>query len=106
TETNHVFLPAVVMASKRFWDRLSKDEQTIIQDSCDESVVYFRETSRELEKKVVDELAAAGMTMNKIEPAEKERMVQATASVTEQYKTALGADLVDRTIAAIKQARK
>src|SRR5690606_39949216 len=59
TETNHVFLPAVVMASKRFWDRLSKDEQSLIQQACDESVAYFRTTSRDLEKKVVGELTAA-----------------------------------------------
>ena len=54
------------MASKRFWDRLSKDEQAIIQQSCDESVAYFRTTSRDLERKVVGELTAAGMTMNQI----------------------------------------
>ncbi|AZW21119.1 TRAP transporter substrate-binding protein [Bordetella bronchiseptica] len=106
TETNHVFLPAVVMASKRFWDRLSKDEQAIIQQSCDESVAYFRTTSRDLERKVVGELTAAGMTMNQIAPAEKARMAQATAAVTDKYKAELGADLVDRTLATINQARK
>ena len=71
-ETNHVFLPAVVMASKRFWDRLSRDEQAIIQQSCDGvGRAYFRTTSRDLERKVVGELTAAGMTMNQIAPAEK-----------------------------------
>ncbi|PND29916.1 TRAP transporter substrate-binding protein [Achromobacter pulmonis] len=106
TETNHVFLPAVVMASKRFWDRLSKDERAVIQQSCDESVTYFRQVSRDQEKKVVGELSAAGMSMNKIDPAEKQRMVQATAAVTEKYKTELGAELVDRTVATINQTRK
>jgi len=106
TETNHVFLPAVVMASKRFWDRLSNDEKAIIQQSCDESVAYFRETSRDLEKKVIGELTAAGMTINQIDPAEKERMVKATAAVTEKYKAQLGADLVDRTFATINKSRQ
>lgn len=106
TETNHVFLPAVVMASKRFWDRLSKDEQAIFQQACDESVVYHRKISREMEQKVVGELGAAGMAVNKLDPAEKERLVKATAAVTEKYKAELGADLVDRAIESIKQVRQ
>lgn len=106
TETNHVFLPAVVMASKRFWDRLSKDEQSLIQQACDESVVYFRQVSREQEQKVVTDLNAAGMAINKVDPAEKSRMVQATAAVTEKYRAELGNDLVDSAIESIKQVRQ
>lgn len=105
TETRHVFLPAVVLASKRFWDRLSPEEQTVLRDSCAESVTYFRQVSRQMEKDVVKELGAAGMEFNKIEPAEKARMVEATAAVTAKYKAELGADLVDETLATIQKVR-
>jgi tripartite ATP-independent transporter DctP family solute receptor len=105
TETKHVFLPAVVMASKRFWDRLSAQERTVLRDSCAESVTYFREVSRKMEKDVVQELVGAGMEFNAIDPAEKARMVEATASVTAKYKTELGAELVDETLATIQKVR-
>lgn len=105
TETKHVYLPAVVMASKRFWDRLSKDEQTILLDACTESQAYHRQVSREMEKDVVKELIAAGLEFNAIEPNEKARMVKATDAVTEKYKAALGADLVDQALASIQKVR-
>src|SRR5690606_3698103 len=105
TETKHVYLPAVVMASKRFWDRLSKDEQAILMDACAESQVYHRQVSREMEKDVVKELIAAGLEFNTIEPDEQKRLVAATAGVTEKYKAELGADLVDQAMATIQQVR-
>ncbi len=105
TETKHVYLPAVIIASKRFWDRLSKDEQTIMLDACNEAKIYHRQVSREMEKDVVQELIAAGLKFNTISPEEKARMVQATASVTDQYKMELGADLVDQAMATINKVR-
>lgn len=105
TETKHVYLPAVIIASKRFWDRLSKDEQTIMLDACNEAKIYHRQVSREMEKDVVQELIGAGLKFNTISPEEKARMVQATAAVTEKYKTELGADLVDQAIATINKVR-
>ncbi|NYT65651.1 TRAP transporter substrate-binding protein [Alcaligenaceae bacterium] len=105
TETKHVYLPAVIIASKRFWDRLSKDEQTIMLDACNEAKVYHRQVSREMEKDVVQELIGAGLKFNTISPEEQARLVQATASVTDKYKAELGADLVDQTMAAINKIR-
>lgn len=105
TETQHVYLPAVVMASKRFWDRLSSDEQTILRDACTESQAYHRQVSREMEKDVVQELIASGLEFNTITPEERARMVAATEAVTEKYKAELGADLVDQVFAEIQQVR-
>ncbi|HBP28550.1 MAG: TRAP transporter substrate-binding protein [Advenella sp.] len=105
TETNHVFLPAVVMASKRFWDRLDPEEQTVLREACSESQAYHRKVSREMEKGVVKELIAAGLQFNTIAPAERIRMIEATAPVMEKYKTELGAELVDKTLDTIQQIR-
>jgi len=105
TQTNHMVLIGVVMASKRFWDRLSADEQTILQQACDDTVIYHRKISNEMEEQVVNELVDAGMTFHKLDPAEKTRIVNATAAVTEKYKAELGADLVERTLAAIRAVR-
>jgi len=106
TQTGHVWLPSIAMASKRFWDRLSKSEQAILQSACDESVIYHRSISNEMEKQVIDDLVGAGLTFTQLEPAEKARIVNATAAVTEKYKAELGADLVERTLAAIHAVRK
>ena len=106
TETRHVYLPAVVMVSKKFWDRLSTAERDVLESSCKEAQAYHREVSRKMEAEVVKDLVKAGMKFNTIEPAEQARMVQATAAVIEKYKPELGADLVNKTLATIEKARK
>jgi TRAP-type transport system periplasmic protein len=106
TETRHVYLPAVVMVSKKFWDRLSPTEHEILDSSCKEAQTYHRKVSRKMEADVVKDLVKAGMKFNPIEPAEFARMVQATAPVIEKYKPELGADLVNKTLATIEKARK
>ena len=106
TETRHVYLPAVVLVSKKFWDRLNTKERDVLETSCKEAQAYHRQVSRKMEAEVVQDLVKAGMKFNKIEPAEQARMVQATASVIEKYKPELGADLVNKTMATIEAARK
>ncbi|UUC92904.1 TRAP transporter substrate-binding protein [Comamonas sp. C11] len=106
TETRHVYLPAVVLVSKKFWDRLGVAERDIMDSACKEASAYHRTISRKMEADVVQELVKAGMKFNKIEPAEQERMVRATALVIEKYKPELGADLVKETLATIEKVRK
>jgi len=106
TQTNHMVLIGVVMASKRFWDRLSPQEQAILQNACDESVTYHRQISHDMEKQVVNDLVGAGLAFNTLEAAEKDRIIQATAAVTEKYKAELDANLVDRALATIEQVRQ
>ncbi len=106
TETRHFYLPAVVMASKKFWDGLSNAEREVLKSSCKEAQAYHREVSRKMEADVVKDLVKAGMKFNTIDPAEHARMVQATASVIEKYKPELGVDLVNNTLATIENARK
>ena len=105
TETRHFYLPAVVMVSKRFWDRLSTAEREVLESSCKEAQTYHRQVSRKMEAEVVQDLIKGGMQFNKIDPAEHDRMVKATAPVIEKYKPELGADLVNKTLETIEKAR-
>lgn len=106
TETRHVYLPAVVLVSKKLWDRMSSAEHEVLESSCKEAQAYHREVSRKMEAEVVKELIKSGMKFNAIEPAEHARMVQATAPVIEKYKSELGVELVNKTMATIEKARK
>jgi tripartite ATP-independent transporter DctP family solute receptor len=105
TETRHFYLPAVVMVSKKFWDRLSTAEREVLESSCKEAQTYHRQVSRKMEAEVVQDLIKAGMQFNKIDPAEHDRMVKATAPVIEKYKPELGADLVNKTLETIEKTR-
>ncbi|WP_246164881.1 TRAP transporter substrate-binding protein [Pigmentiphaga aceris] len=106
TETRHVYLPAVVLASKKFWDRLSNDEKDVLRGACKEVVTFHRDYSRKMETEVVAKLEKAGMQFNKIEPAEQQRMIKATEPVIARFKPELGEDLVNKTLSIIEQSRK
>lgn len=106
TETRHVYLPAVVLVSKKFWDGLSASERGVMESSCKEAQAYHRDVSRKMETQVINDLTKAGMKFNKIEPAEYARMVQATRPVLEKYKADLGAELVNKMLATIDKVRK
>jgi len=106
TETRHVYLPAVVLVSKKFWDRLSPAEHEVLASSCKETQAYHRDISRAMEKGVVQDLVKSGMKFNTLDPAELARMQQATASVVDKYKPELGLELVNKTLATIDKVRK
>ncbi len=59
--TEHTAPPAVVVFSKRMWDRLPAEDQQIIRQAARDSVSYFRKLSDEQEAGVRDVLAAGGV---------------------------------------------
>jgi TRAP-type transport system periplasmic protein len=74
--TNHVYTANSILISKKFWDRLSKTEQAIIQDAAIQARDYQRSVSRAMAQKAVAELKDRGMQVNDIAPSERDRMRQ------------------------------
>jgi tripartite ATP-independent transporter DctP family solute receptor len=83
--TNHAFTQNILLVSKKFWDRLSPDEQKMVRDALAETRDYQREQTRVQTEKALGELKAKGMAFNEIAPAEFSRMQQATAPVAEKF---------------------
>ena len=73
------------MVSKKFWDRLSPEEQKMIRDAFAETRDYQREQTRLAAEKALGELKAKGMQFNEIAPAEYARMQDATKGVVEKF---------------------
>jgi tripartite ATP-independent transporter DctP family solute receptor len=103
--TKHSYAPFVVMVSKKFWDGLSTDEKTILQDSCTEARDFQRKYSRETNAKIVEDLKAKGMQLNEIDPQETARMKEQLQPVVEKHTKTIGEDLVKRTYAEIEKVR-
>jgi TRAP-type transport system periplasmic protein len=83
--TNHAYTQNILLVSKKFWDKLSPEEQKMIRDAAAETRVYQREQTRIQTEKALAELKAKGMTFNEIAPAEFARMQQATKAVAERF---------------------
>jgi TRAP-type C4-dicarboxylate transport system substrate-binding protein len=93
------------MVSKKFWDGLSADEKTVLQESCTEARDFQRKFSRETNTKIVEDLKAKGMRLNDVDPQEIARMKEQLQPVVEKHTKNIGEDLVKRTYAEIEKVR-
>lgn len=74
TVTNHVYSPWIVLASKKWWDQLSKDEQKVLLDAAKVSRDFERKDTRDEAARAMGDLKAKGMQVNELSPAESARM--------------------------------
>jgi tripartite ATP-independent transporter DctP family solute receptor len=105
SDTQHIYNPLLVLMSKKVWDRLSGDEQKILQDAATEATDYQRKVSQERDTKALDVIKANGVTFTEISPQEKARMRDAVKPVIEKYSREAGEDLSKRVIAEVEKLR-
>jgi TRAP-type transport system periplasmic protein len=83
--TNHTYSTNIILVSKKFWDRLSPAEQTILQDAAIEARDYQRKVSREQAAQAVAELKGKGMQVNEIAGPELDRMRDRTKQIAQRF---------------------
>lgn len=93
TLDEHVRVPDILVISTRVWDSLTPEQQRILQEAADESVVFNRKLWAEAEQASLAAVKAAGVTV--IEP-DKTLFQQAVRPMWERYKgTELG-ELIEK----------
>jgi len=103
--TNHTYSTNIVLVSKKFWDRLSPAEQTILKEAFAEARDYQRKISREQAEGAVAELRNRGMQVNEIAPAELDRMREKTKPVAERFAAEYDPTIVNLFRAELERAR-
>ena len=104
--TGHAYDAQVLIASKKFWDKLSAADKTLMQDAAKEATLYQRQTSRELNAKARAELVKAGMQVNDISDAERQRMREKLQGVIAKHQATVGEETAKEFFAAIAKAPK
>jgi len=91
--TNHAYSTVVVLVSRKFWDKLTPSEQTILRDAAIEAGQFERKASREFAQKARAELEQKGMKINDVPGAELAKMRDAVKPtldrLSEQYDPAI-----------------
>lgn len=103
--TKHAYAPLPVMASKKFWDKLTGDEKKVFQDSCAEARQYQLKVNREQGAKLLADLKAKGMVVNEIAPPEIARMREKVKPVVDKFAKQVGEDLVKQTNSEIEKVK-
>ncbi len=104
--TGHAYDAQVLIASKKFWDKLSAADKALIQEAAREATEYQRQTSRDLNTKARSELTGAGMQINDVSDAERQRMREKLQPVIIKYQSAVGDSTAKDFFDAIGKAPK
>ena len=105
TVSNHIYNPQSVLASKKKWDALTKDEQAILTSTMAEATKWQRQNSRELAEKSLNNLKKS-MTVNVLSAEEIAKIRVKIKPVIEKFSANVGPELVAELQGELEKGRK
>ena len=92
--TGHVYTPAYVTVGAKAWDKLPAEVAKVLEETAKENQTFVYDTAARLEKDLLEQLQAGGITVNE---ADKAAFVKASTSIYEEYAGSVpgGQELVD-----------
>jgi len=103
--SNHIYSVWAFLMSKRFWDRLTPDEQKLITEAATEATAFERKTIRAFEAKALDELKANGMQVTTLPEEEVAKLREKTKPVWTKFTKEFGEAGAQEMMSALDQAK-
>ncbi|ENH96141.1 TRAP dicarboxylate transporter subunit DctP [Gracilibacillus halophilus YIM-C55.5] len=101
--TGHQYGTLPLAVSDEFWQSLSSEQQTILQDAADEAGQFHREAIRDGEEELLEELKAEGMEVN---TPDKAPFREATQDVVDNYAEVTSQEFMDKFLEEVEAARE
>ena len=105
TVTNHMYNPQSVLASKKKWDALTKDEKDVLTSTMLEATKWQRENSRKLAEESLTNLKKS-MTVNVLSAEELTKIRTKIKPVIDKFSASVGPELVKELQAELEKGRK
>ncbi|MCG8400198.1 MAG: TRAP transporter substrate-binding protein [Firmicutes bacterium] len=104
TISNHGYLGYAVITNAEFWEGLDPDVRAGLEKALNETTQWVRDNAARLNQESLDKINADGTLeeIHELTPEQKEKWVEATDIVYDQFKDEVGEDLIK----AIKDLRK
>ena len=95
--TGHVYTPAYVTVSTKYWAKLPEDVRNVLETTAKETQAYVYATAAQLEVDLLAELKAGGMEVNN---ADKDAFIAASKPIYEEFGTSVptGKALIDKAL--------
>ena len=103
--TNHIYNPQSLLASKKSWDKLTKDEQDILQSAAIEATKFQRQFARETADQSLSTLKKT-MQVTVLPPAEIAKIRDKLKPVIEKFSVSVGPELVRDLQTELDKGRK
>lgn len=91
--TQHSYGAFIPLVSKKFWDKLGDADRKILTDAAVETRAYQRGIAREQAKSAQTSMAAKGLIVNEISPAERSRMRERMKPVWDTFAKDVGDEI-------------
>ena len=105
TVSNHIYNPQSVLASKKKWDALTKDEQAVLASTLAEATKWQRENSRKLAENSLANLKKT-MTVTELPAEEIAKIRVKIKPVIDKFSANVGPELVKELQAELEKGRK
>jgi tripartite ATP-independent transporter DctP family solute receptor len=99
--TGHVYTPFVLLASKKWFDGLSAEDQALVMEAAQETAVYQRDLSRSDADRLTAALEEEGMEVTRLSDEAMANLRERVAPVVDQFTDQIGADLIEKARAAM-----
>ncbi len=110
TTWGYVADPLIFVVNKEVWNSWTPADQAIVRQAAVEAgqqeIAMARKGLAEADKPLLKEVAALGVTVTQLAPAEREAFVKATRPVYEKWKSTVGTDLVGAAEKAVAQRKR
>ncbi len=103
TVSNHAYLPYILYFSKSVYDTLPPDIQAILSDTARELTAFEREETKKREKGFLEIIRTAGTEIHYLTETERRAFQEATAHIIEEQKSEIGADIVEKAQAYLRE---
>ncbi|SOC45136.1 tripartite ATP-independent transporter DctP family solute receptor [Rhizobium subbaraonis] len=103
--TGHSVNSEVIVMSRKTYDAMSPEDQKIVVAAGKDAVEWKRKQFAELEAGLLTTIEEGGMTSNKVDNAELDRMAAQMKPVIAKHSELAGKDFADRYIKAIEASR-
>ena len=105
TMWGYVADPLIFVVNRDVWQSWTPADRDIVRqaaiDAGKQEITIARKGLAEADKPLLKEIAALGVTITQLTPAEREAFVKATRPVYDKWKTQIGADLVNKAEKAV-----
>lgn len=105
SQTQHSINSEALLMGRKSWDKLSKDEQAMVVAAAVEAKQFKRQQLAELEKQWLETVKKAGMQVNEVSLAERERMAVRLKPVIDRQNERVGEDFARQFYAETKKQR-
>jgi tripartite ATP-independent transporter DctP family solute receptor len=99
--TSHTYNALALLMSKRTFDKLSSDSQEIVHQAAKQAIRRQRETVASNNNEILDQIRAAGMSVNEVDDVEAFR--DKVSGVYDEYRSRIGADIVSKALEQVAE---